>query len=75
MYNIIHFFLSKLSDHNEDTDLEKLNLMKTDYDIYKENWGMNIYYNNSAGAAQNFGKYHITSSTQILIKLQWRNLD
>ena len=49
-------FSSELSDDKKETDMEKLTLMKTEYERYKETWGLNIYYNHSAGAAQNFSE-------------------
>ena len=44
--------------------MEKLKLMKTEYERYKEMLGVNIYYNHSAGAAQNFSEYKRKSYTQ-----------
>ena len=51
------FFLSELRDDEVETIREKLKLMKTEYEDYKEIWGLNIYYSLSAGAAQNFSEY------------------
>ena len=51
------FFVSELSYNKEETHMEKLKLMKKEYERYKEIWGLNIYFNHSAGAAQNFSEY------------------
>ena len=41
--------------------------MKTEYDRYKETWGLNIYCNHSAGAAQHFSEYESKKYTQDVI--------
>ena len=58
---------NKLNDHNEDPHLKKLTLIKTEYDRYKETWGLNIYCNHSAGAAQHFNEYESKNYTQDII--------
>ena len=64
---MLAFFLSELSDDKKETHLEKLTLMKAEYERYKETWGLNIYYNHSAGAAQNFSEYKSKNYTQHII--------
>ena len=56
-----------MSDDKKETHLEKLTHMKTEYERYKETWGLNIYYNHSAGAAQNFSEYKSKNYTQHII--------
>ena len=41
--------------------------MKTEYDRYKETWGLNIYCNHSAGAVQHFSEYESKNYTQDII--------
>ena len=41
--------------------------MKTEYDRYKETWGLNIYCNHSAGAVQHFSEYESKNYTQDVI--------
>ena len=40
----------------DQSDNEKLLLLRTEYERYKDLWGLNIHYSHSAGPTQNYSK-------------------
>ena len=47
----------QVNDEDEQSDREKLLVMKTEYERYKDIWGLNIRYSHSAGAVQNYSEF------------------
>ena len=44
----------------EQNDKEKLMIMRTEYERYKDLWGLNLHYSHFAGPTQNYSKYNFT---------------
>ena len=51
------FIFSRISDEEEQSGKEKLMIMRSELERYKDQWGLNIHYSHSAGAIQNYSEF------------------
>ena len=50
-------YLRNVTKEWELADTEKLLIMTKEYEIYKDQWGLNLHYSHTAGPAKNFSVY------------------
>ena len=62
MISLIVWFFREVNVGEEQGDKEKLLLLRTDYERYKDLWGLNVRYSHSAGPTQNYSE------------ISWKNL-
>ena len=56
------YFLSfrEVNNKEEQNDKEKLMIMRTEYERYKDLWGLNLHYSHTAGPTQNYSEHNLT---------------
>ena len=56
MISLIFWFLREVNGVEDQGDREKLMLLRTEYERYKDLWGLNVRYSHSAGPTQNYSE-------------------
>ena len=50
------YFIPTRGVTSEENQIDELMVMRTEYEKYKDLWGLNIHYSHSAGATQNYSE-------------------
>ena len=53
----------EVTSEEEQRDGEKFMVMMKEYEMYKDQWGLNIHYSHSAGATQNYSEFPASKLT------------
>ena len=65
-----------MANEDQESDGEKLMVMRTEYEKYKDLWGLNIHFSHSAGATKNYSKFGCWQSiTKFFVSARKNGLD